>query len=373
MIFDYFKKVGFNSMVGVPCSYFNSMMNCYHKNKKLIISNNEGEAVAIAAGKKLAGGNPIVFFQNSGFGNALNPITSLIQTNKIPLLFMVSLRGDKLLRDEPQHLIMGKITKNLFTSIGIRSEILDSSKNVKMIFKKIKDDISEGKSFALIVKKGFFEKTKNLTKFVKKKIPKTYFLTKTKSVKKISRRNVINIIKKNVPTKSCIISSTGFLSRELYSLGDDPRNFYMVGAMGCSCSISLGVAMIKKNHNVICIDGDGALLMRLGSMSNISHYRPKKFLHFLINNESHESTGGQFSNAINVNFGQIASGFNYASVSVCDDIETLISSISWCIKNDGPHFIEVKVKKITDPDFPRPSETPEFNARRFTNYLSNLE
>ena len=169
------------------------------------------------------------------------------------------------------------------------------------------------------------------------------------------------------------VSSTGFLSRELFSLGDDDKNFYIVGAMGCSSAISLGIALKKSKQKVVCLDGDGALLMRTGVMSNISHYRPNNLIHILINNLSHESTGGQYSNSKNIFFQKLAEGFGYNSSLICSSLKELEHNLNYVIKNQGPHFIEVQVKTRETITLPRPSVSPVKVAARFTKFLEYLK
>ena len=365
-------EIGQDSFIGVPCSYFNGMINSFFKCGKLFITNNEGEAVAIAAGRKLAGGNPVVFFQNSGFGNALNPITSLILTNKIPILFMISLRGDTKLKDEPQHTIMGKVTKKILDEIGIKNQILDSNLNLKKKFKKISQILNSGESYALIVKKDFFEKVKNISRQKKIKPQKAKYINKNTGGK-IKREDSLKIIKKNISTSSCVVTSTGYLSREIYSLGDSEQNFYMVGAMGCSLAISIGISTVIKKSKIFCIDGDGALLMRLGVMTNIYNGDSKNLIHILINNESHRSTGGQYTNSQNINFLKIAEACGFRNITCCNSISELKKALSFMKLNVGPSFLEIKVRDGKFDNLVRPTVSPDQVYKRFANFLKVLE
>ncbi len=372
LVFKNLIEIGQDSFIGVPCSYFNGIINSFYKYNKLFIANNEGEAVAIAAGRKLAGGNPVVFFQNSGFGNALNPITSLILTNKIPILFMISLRGDTRLKDEPQHTIMGKVTKKILDEIGIKNQILDSNINLKRKFKKISQILNNGESYALIVRKNFFEKVQNLTSLKKTKPQKVKYISKNTGGK-IKREDSLKIIKKNISGSSCVVTSTGYLSREIYSLGDSEQNFYMVGAMGCSLAISLGISTIIKKSKIFCIDGDGALLMRLGVMTNIFNRSSKNLIHILINNESHSSTGGQYTNSQNINFLKIADACGFKNVACCNSISELKNVLSLMKKTVGPNFLEIKVRDGKFDSLLRPSISPNQVYKRFSNFLKALK
>ena len=366
---NFLLRNGFDSLVGVPCSYFSGLMNFFDEKKLLFLSNNEGESVAMSAGLNFSGKKPVVFFQNSGFGNALNPMTSLILTNKIPSLFLISLRGDPLIVDEPQHVLMGKVTRKLLDDIGIENIVLDQKTNYDYLIKKINKSFYKKKSVALIVRKNQFEKTKDLTKPNKKEKIIQYSKGFSDKNPKLKRIDVLKCIKKKISKKHIIITSTGYTSRELFSLGDEERNFYMVGAMGCCSSIALGMCLGNEQISCVAIDGDGALLMRLGSMSNVGYYQPRNLTHIVLNNNTHESTGGQFTNSGTIDFGKMAIANNYKNVFRCNSIKKISKIMNYCSKNIGPNFIEIPIKNGTIENLERPSKTPEFVAERLNSFI----
>ena len=267
---------------------------------------------------------------------------------------------------------MGRVTQKILDDIGVSNTILHKNTNLNNTFKSINSNLKNGNSYALIARKNFFEKAKNISRL--KKIyssPTKYLIKKTGG--KVRRNDALKTIKQYINEKSAIVTSTGYISREIYSLGDSPMNFYMVGAMGCSLGISIGIASIIKKSKICCIDGDGALLMRLGVMTNFSIEKPKNLIHVLINNESHKSTGGRFTNSKNIDFLKIADGCGYKYVAYCDSISYLKYILDCFNKKSGPHFLEVKVKDGFLNNLPRPSISPEKVFFRFSNHLKSLK
>ena len=248
---------------------------------KYIAATSEGEAVGIASGCFLAGSIPVVLMQNSGLGNAINPLTSLNLVYEIPFLILISLRGEPGIPDAPEHIVMGPITEKMLELIGIEYEFLVESQShvEEQLARAYRKIVQTNKPCALIVKKGIFESGHSLPVEANKLLPR-YEAVKT----------VLSGLKGN----EFIVSTTGMISRELYDIKeDDNKNFYMIGSMGCASSFALGVALQQNDKKVVIFDGDGALLMKLGTLATIGHYKPANLIHILFDNESYESTGGQ--------------------------------------------------------------------------------
>ena len=274
-----------------------------------IITANEGNAIAIASGSFLASNSiPLVYMQNSGLGNAVNPLLSLCdsQVYSIPMLLLIGWRGEPGVKDEPQHIKQGRIQTDLLNTLGIPYIIL--SKNEKTFKSKVSDILkianNESKPVAILVKKNTFEK------FDSKSALESDSL-------ELSREEALEIILNQIDNKSIIVSTTGKTSREIFEIRKKNnqlhyQDFLTVGSMGHCTSIGLGIALEKKkNEKVFVIDGDGALLMHMGSLTNVVSIKPKNFFHILINNKVHESVGGQSTAAKNIDLSNVIKGIGY--------------------------------------------------------------
>ncbi len=339
----------FAPLVGVPCSLFGSLFQEAERDSaiKYIAATSEGEAIGIASGCYLAGSFPVVLMQNSGLGNAINPLTSLNLVYEIPLLLLVSLRGEPGVPDAPEHTIMGPITEKMLRLIGIDYEFLDGSptyleEQLERAYKKI---VKTNKPFALIVKKGIFEPCHSPG------VGKDDLLSRYEAIK-----TALFALKAN----EAIVSTTGMISRELYDIRKDNSNdFYMIGSMGCASSVALGVALQEKNKKVVIFDGDGALLMKMGTLATIGHYKPANLIHILFDNESYESTGGQKTVSSTVQFSQVAQNVGYMTSVFVKGKNEITSAVINALKTSrGPHFIHIKVLNGTLNDVKRVAHTP---------------
>ena len=328
---------------------------------------NEGEGVAIAAGATLAGINSVVMFQNSGLGNAVNPITSLIHTFKIPSLIITTLRGEPNgPKDEPQHELMGKITTSLLDLMEVEWQFFpENKKDINEAYDKALKSISNGKPYALVMKKGSVKEYKLKKKPLKKEIKKTKILPSNNTIG--TRAETLEVIQKSIGHKDLLIATTGYTGRELYALEDKENQLYTVGSMGCASSIGLGISLFSKKNRVIILDGDGAVLMRMGALATIGYYRPNNFLHILLNNELHESTGGQSTVSHSTDFLGIAQSCGYQDVKSCSTIEELESLIS--NETEKLTFCLLNIKPGVMDNLPRPVIKPYEVAKRFKNYI----
>ena len=366
-------KYGFTFFTGVPCSYLTPVINGVINSKKIkyIGATSEGEAVGIASGAWLAGKKGVVMIQNSGLGNTINPLTSLNYPFKIPILLITTWRGDPKIKDEPQHKLMGEITKKILSLSKVKNEIFPTNKKklIKVISKINNSINNESLPYALIMrketikkevlkqKKFFIKKRNNASIFYKNKIP--------------NRFQVLEEIKKNINNNIAVITTTGKTGRELFTLNDCKNYFYQVGSMGCASAIALGVALNSKKK-IIVLDGDGSLLMKMGNMSTIGANQPKNLIHILLDNNVHDSTGQQLTNATNVEFANVAINCGYKQSYSTDNTNDFSKILKKNLVNtNGPIFIHIKIKKGSIDNLGRPTIQPKDVAKRFKNFLKN--
>ena len=368
------RKNGFNFFTGVPCSYLTPVINGVINSKiiKYVGATNEGEAIGIASGAWLAGKKSVVMIQNSGLGNTINPLTSLNYPFKIPLLIITTWRGDPKIKDEPQHKLMGQITRDILKLCKIKNDIFPTNKKKLMstIMKINKSINNNSLPYALIMRKESIKKEELKQKniFLKKNNKIINFLKKGSLP---SRFNILEEINKNINEKVAVIATTGKTGRELFSINDSENFFYQVGSMGCASAITLGVALNSKKK-IVVIDGDGALLMKMGNISTIGRNQPKNLIHILLDNNVHDSTGQQLTNASTVDFNKIAINCGYRSsyyLNNLNDFSKIIKKILKSNTNNGPIFINVKIKKGSIKNLARPTIHPKDVAIRFKSFL----
>lgn len=324
----------FGPFVGVPCSILTPLIKYIDDDPALhyYAATSEGEAMGLAAGFSLSGSTPVVMMQNSGLGNSVNPITSLQLIYHLPALLLISLRGEIGTDDAPEHKIMGRITDKLLELLSIPYEYLaDSEEALRAQLMRIDDDVRKNqRPFAIIIRKNA----------VKEAQPAEF----TKYPGLLSRKEAVESVLSVLKGKEAIVSTTGFISRELYAGNKSATgNFYMLGSMGHASSIALGIALQNKDKKVIVFDGDGALLMKMGTMATIGHLAPANFIHVLFDNESYESTGGQFCVSVTANFYKVAEDVGYKTSILVKKKEILIEGVKKALKTDGPHFIHIKI------------------------------
>lgn len=357
---------GIDFFAGVPDSLLKDFCAYVTDNtplEKNIIAANEGNAIAIASGYHLATGKfGLVYMQNSGLGNVINPLTSLAdrEVYSIPILLLIGWRAEPNVKDEPQHKKMGKITLELLKVLGMPYKILDD--NFENIIKEAKEHMENKKSpYAIVVKKNTFEKYE-----LKSKIKTNYELNREEAIKAI-----VSLLDEN----DIIVSTTGKTSRELFELREvnkqtHEKDFLTVGCMGHSSSIALGIALEKPERNVYCFDGDGALIMHMGALSVIGQLKPKNFKHIVFNNFAHDSVGGQPTAALNIDISQIALANGYSYAISAQTKEEIINQIKKIKNIDGPALLEIKVNKGSRENLGRPNRTPIENKEAFMNFLT---
>jgi phosphonopyruvate decarboxylase len=363
-------RMGFNTYTGVPCSYLKPLINASIQSDHLsyIPAANEGDAVGIAAGVYLGGGMPVVMFQNSGLGNAVNPFTSLIQTFEIPILMIATLRGDpENETDEPQHQLMGKITTQLLDLMEVSWSWFPRNENELIkTMEMVKDRIVDSQRPHVLVMKKDSVEPYDLTNQFERKSDQVFSIDDPKgdTSELFSRKQVMELIIENTNVEDdLIIATTGYSGRELYAAGDRKNHFYMVGSMGCAIDIGLGLALMQPNKRVIVIDGDGAILMRLGAMSTVGFMAPENLIHIVLDNGTYESTGSQRTVSSILDFRMFAHSNSYRNSTKTNSLEDLSGFLN--AKQKGPSFIHFPIASGVPRELPRPSVSPNEVLQRF--------
>lgn len=369
---DFVDALGCDFYTGVPDSQLkalcNYLMNTYGIDKNHhIIAANEGNCTALAAGYHLATGNiPVVYMQNSGEGNIINPVASLLNDKvyAIPCIFVIGWRGEPGIHDEPQHIYQGQITCDLLDLMDIENFVIDKETSVdelKEQMKKYSSILDEGKNVAFVI-------GKNALTYDEK--------VEYRNDNEMIREEIIKHIV-NVSGEDPIVSTTGKASRELFEIREANQqshkyDFLTVGSMGHSSSIALGVAINKPDECIWCIDGDGAVLMHMGSMGVVANVNPDNFIHIVINNGAHETVGGMPTVASNMNLVEIAKACGYSYAVSVDNFDDLDSELSKVKDMNKLCFIEVKCSIGARDDLGRPTTTAIENKENFMKYLSQI-
>lgn len=366
--YEALKSEGVSMFTGVPdsllknlCAYITDNSDSKHN----IIAANEGAAVGIAAGHYLATGEvPVVYMQNSGIGNAVNPLMSLADEKvySIPVLLIIGWRGEPGVHDEPQHVKQGEVTLPLLDAMQIPYQILpDEDVAAEAVVRNlVKACKKSSKPHAIVIRKNTYAKYK-----LKNEAVNDYPL---------SREEALKIVARQLPKDSIVVSTTGKLSRELYEYRDTMKeshesDFLTVGSMGHSSSIALGIALSKPERKVFCFDGDGAFIMHMGALTNIGNLSVRNYVHVLFNNGAHESVGGQPTLGLNIDIKAIAKACGYNNAASVETEEKIKKAISEALSNNGPSLIEIKVSINSREDLGRPKSTPIENRNDFMRFV----
>ncbi len=369
-------SLGYTFFTGVPCSFLKPLINYIIQSPDVdyIAASSEGEAVGIAAGSYLASRKSVVMCQNSGLGNMVNPLTSLNFPFRIPLLLIITLRGEPHLNDEPQHELMGQITGDLLETLHIQWDFFpDVPEKIGMVLGRAGNEMAKtGLPFALIMKKGSVGKTDLLYDFTKsnQSLAEPAGEFKSKPENRMSRIESIKIIRETFCDDDAIIATAGKTGRELFTLGDTKNQLYVVGSMGCAAGIGFGIQYVKPKQHVIVLDGDGAALMKMGTIATIGYYKPEQFIHIILDNEAYESTGEQYSVSSSVDFCHVASACGYRRCYRADTKDDLINAVNSARAGKGPSLIRVKVSISSNSDLGRPTLKPYQVKERFMKFLT---
>jgi len=370
---------------GVPDSLLKSFCayvtdNCGENH---VIAANEGGAVGLAAGHYLATGNPaLVYMQNSGQGNAVNPLCSLADPDvySIPMVLLVGWRGEPGVKDEPQHVKQGKVTVSLFETLGIPTEVLpdDEQSALDVTRKMVEKAKTESRPVALIVRKGLFAEYK--------------LQNKKPDIAALPREQAIEGVLRALPKDAVVVSTTGMISREVYEtrerLGQDhSRDFLTVGSMGHASMIAMGIAKAQPNRKVFCLDGDGASIMQMGNMAIVGRSGCDNLTHIVFNNAAHDSVGGQPTVGYDIDLSRIAESCGYDLLQPPSsqfrgqalNVELVADAVQFSLNLVGkgedagfsarPNFMEMQVAKGARKDLGRPKEPPQVNKALYMKTL----
>lgn len=366
---DFINLLDADFYTGVPdsllrplCDYLYSTYGVNNKNH--IVAANEGNAAAIAAGYHLATGKiPVIYLQNSGEGNIINPLLSLLSEDvyAIPALFIIGWRGEPGVHDEPQHVHQGKVTLSLLETMRVPYVVVDkdmTAAELETQMQPLHEAMQAGRQAALVIRKGAL---KNEQKVIHQ------------NENPLTREDIIQAIA-TAAGNSPIISTTGKASRELFEYreargqGHD-HDFLTVGSMGHSSSIALGIALQKPEKQIWCIDGDGAALMHMGAMAVIGSAHPQNLIHVIIDNNAHESVGGMPTAAKDIDFAQIAKGCGYDHIYQVKELNELKNALKELPQQQGMCLMLVKAAIGARKDLGRPTMTPKENKAAFMEQL----
>lgn len=359
---------GINFYVGVPdsllkhiCAYITDTLPREYN----IIAANEGGAMGIASGYQIATGKiPVVYMQNSGEGNIINPLASLTdkEVYNIPVLLLIGWRGRPGVHDEPQHIKQGKVTTGILNVMGINYSVLskDEALAAKQIQIAVDHMTTTGEVYALVVEKDTFEAY----------APQHNI----KSNLSLAREQAIETVVKAVQSDAAVVSTTGMISRELFEIRErlgqgHEHDFLTVGSMGHASQIALGIALQQPDRPIYCFDGDGASIMHMGNMAITASMNPGNYIHIVFNNGAHDSVGGQPTVGLKIDLCAVAKAVGYKHCKSVDnqvDLEKMIFEVQ---QLTGPVFLEIKVKKGNRKDLGRPTTTPIQNKNALMSFL----
>ena len=368
--------LGYRRYAGVPCSFLTSFINYVIDDPELsyVAASNEGDAVAVAAGNWLGGQPGVAMMQNSGLGNAVSPLTSLNQTCRIPVLLIITLRGDPELEDEPQHELMGRITPGLLETMEIPwawfpADAADIEPALAEAHAYMQE---QQRPYAFIMRKGSIAPTRPEPRNAPPVVPRSEMV-----VERIEtpppfpgRADVLaHLVELTPEDHSVVFATTGYTGRELYAQADRPNQLYMVGSMGCVSSLGLGCALVRPDLDTVIVDGDGAALMRMGNLPMVGTYGHERVYHVLLDNQVHESTGAQATLSGNVDFAAVAHACGYRRVYSGTDL-ALLDQLFSERDQGGPAFLHLRIERGVSEHLPRPALSPPEVKDRLRNWLA---
>ncbi len=363
---------GFDFYTGVPCSFLTPVINRVITRGDIayVPAASEGEATAIAAGAWLAGRKTVLICQNSGLGNAVNPLTSLNRPFRIPTLMIVTWRGQPGLGDEPQHELMGRITADMLDVIEVPHAAFPSeSGSVLAALENAQAEMERSDlPFAFIMAKGSVD-AEALDETPAVATPGDKLIDLVHGGVRATRFGALERLLEVIPETAAVVATTGKCGRELFTLQDREQHIYQVGSMGCSSAMGLGIA-VNVERPVVVLDGDGAALMKMGNMATIGAQAPRNLVHIVLDNGVHDSTGGQATVSGGVDFARIALACGYASAAAADSVEGFGEALAPAFNSDGPHLIHLRIQPGSLKELGRPTVTPEAVARRFKAFLA---
>lgn len=372
-LFETLSRSGITHFAGVPCSLLNPLMATAHAHGHYLAASVEGEAVAAVAGVWLAGGMGAVLLQNSGLGNAVNPLASLLLPYRIPALLVVSWRGQPGTEDAVHHAPMGQATLRLLNAFGVPYRVLGTASDLDQLAGEIQSMLSDRKPVAVVVPRGVLKKTPAAwTQAVSEDSGRPADIASFTGGTLPGREEVVAAFLDRFGSHATV-STTGYTSRTLSTFGPHPQHFYMQGSMGFALAIALGCLWVDSRRPVCVLDGDGALLMRLGSLPTAGHLRPRNLVHLVLDNGTYASTGGQPTAASNTDFAAIAQACGYTRTAKCAGRNALGPALEWASEalGQGPVLLHVRMSGAESGAAERPEAPPDFIASEFRSWWSD--
>jgi phosphonopyruvate decarboxylase len=366
------KDLGFTRWSGVPCSFLTPFINSVIDDPDMsyLSAANEGDAVAAASGAAIAGQRAVAMMQNSGLGNAVSPLSSLNWVFRIPVLLIVTLRGEPGLQDEPQHELMGQITGRILDELQIPWDWFprdaDSVEGALMVANWHMD--RSGLPYAFIMKKGSVDKTELQTRWQPTSQPAPFGADDMRAgAPELTRHQALAALVEQTPAEeTVVIGTTGYTGRELFAIADRPNQLYMVGSMGCASSFGLGLSLALPGKRVVVADGDGAALMRMGNFATVGAYGGDNFHQLVLDNGVHESTGGQSTVSRAISLAGVARACGYPLAS--EGLTT--AELDRFLRGDrGPALLQLKTRRGVPERLPRPDVTPVQVKQRLMRHL----
>jgi phosphonopyruvate decarboxylase len=368
------RVLGYSHYTGVPCSFLKPFINFVIGDPALsyLGATSEGEAVGIALGAALAGRKTVTMCQNSGLGNMVNPLTSLNFPFRIPTLLITTWRGEPGLKDEPQHELMGRITHRLLETMEI--PWLPFPRDAGDIASTMRQaELSMGtlsRPFALVMSEGSVADEE--LREEKPRVPGPCEVRRWPSVppgERMIRTEALQAVLESLAGHEAILGTTGKTGRELFTLADRPNHLYVVGGMGLASAIGFGLAQALPEQPVVVLDGDGAALMKLGNFATIGCHQPARLLHVVLDNESHDSTGGQRTVSGTVDFPAVAAATHYRQAFAAERGDDVREAIQLAQSRPGPALVHVRIRPGSPKNLGRPTVKPHEVKERFMSFL----
>ena len=364
------KESGFNTWAGVPCSFLTPFINSVIDDPDMlyISSANEGDAVATATGAALAGKRTVAIMQNSGLGNAVSPLSSLNWVFRIPILLIITLRGEPGLKDEPQHELMGQITGRILDELRIPWDWFPrdpgSIEGALTVANWQMD--KTGLPYAFVMRKDSVVPASLESRWKADSNPGPVVEHVTGDAGMTRHQALSLVIEETPESDSVVVASTGYTGRELFAIADRPNQMYMVGSMGCASSFGLGLSLALPDKRILVAEGDGAVLMRMGNLATVGAYGGKNFQHLVLDNGVHDSTGGQSTVSDAISLAGVASACAYREASEAFTKEALERFLQ---SRNGPAMQQLKIKPGVPDGLPRPSVSPAEVKQRLMRHL----
>ncbi|MCX4881503.1 MULTISPECIES: phosphonopyruvate decarboxylase [unclassified Streptomyces] len=367
--------LGVTTVAGVPCSYLTPLINrvISDPGTRYLTVTQEGEAAAVAAGAWLGGGLGCAITQNSGLGNMTNPLTSLLHPARIPAVVITTWRGRPGEKDEPQHHLMGRVTGDLLDLCDMEwSLVPGTADELRTAFAACRDSLGRRElPYGFLLPQGVV---------ADEPLDETALTSAAGQVIRHARTRppgapptriaALERLLAELPRAAAVVSTTGKTSRELYTLDDRDQHFYMVGAMGSAVTVGLGVAL-HTPRPVVVVDGDGSVLMRLGSLASVGAHAPRNLVHVVLDNGVHDSTGGQRTLSSAVDLPAVAAACGYRAVHACASLDDLSAALAAAPTADGPTLVHLPIRPGSLAGLGRPKVTPAEVARRFRAFVTD--